>query len=71
MAMHNNVIANNHFHKKWQQYVRGHFNQATQAKSRRLKRAKVRYLIIVFHRMYLLLLLNLRLDELFIKSLPR
>ena len=47
MAMHNNVIANNHFHKKWQQYVRGHFNQATQAKSRRLKRAKVGFSIAV------------------------
>ncbi len=49
MAMHNNEIANNHFHKKWQQYVRCHFNQATQAKSRRIKRAAVCCFLSCFH----------------------
>eukprot|EP00042_Codosiga_hollandica_P059541 m.919784 g.919784 ORF g.919784 m.919784 type:complete len:215 (+) comp60199_c0_seq1:3222-3866(+) len=40
MARGNNVIPNNHFHKKWTQYVDCHFNQAQQAKSRRIKRAQ-------------------------------
>jgi hypothetical protein len=40
MGRGNNVIPNNHFHKDWQHYVECHFDQATQAKSRRLKRAR-------------------------------
>lgn len=37
---HNNIVQNNHFHKKWQNYVRTWFNQPGRKKRRRLNRKK-------------------------------
>lgn len=37
---HNNIVQNNHFHKKWQNYVRTWFNQPGRKKRRRLARQK-------------------------------
>ena len=41
MGRFNNAVPNNHFHKTWKFMVQCHFDQATQAKSRRLKRVQV------------------------------
>lgn len=40
MVRHNNMIPNQHFHKKWQRRVRINFNQPFKKKMRNLKRTK-------------------------------